>query len=61
MAANPFAKPAAAAPKKAGKAPFPPKAAAKAAAVPAKGFPPAAAGMPPGFKKGGMVKAGRGC
>jgi len=58
MAANPFAKSAAAAPKKAagkaaGKAPFPPK----AAAVPAKGFPPA----PAGFKKGGMVKAGRGC
>lgn len=54
MAANPFAKPAAAAPKKAaGKAPFPPK----AAAVPAKGFPPA----PAGFKKGGIVKAGRGC
>lgn len=54
MAGNPFAKSAPAA-KKAGKAPFP---AVKAAP---KGLPAAPAGMPSGFKKGGTVKAKRGC
>lgn len=54
MAGNPFAKSAPAA-KKPGKAPFP---AVKAAP---KGLPTAPAGMPSGFKKGGAVKAKRGC
>lgn len=55
MAGNPFAKPAPAA-KKPGKAPFP------AVKATPKGLPPAAAaGMPSGFKKGGAVKAKRGC
>lgn len=54
MAGNPFAKSATAA-KKSGKAPFP---AVKAAP---KGLPQAPTGTPGGFKKGGMVKAKRGC
>lgn len=54
MAGNPFAKSAPAA-KKPGKAPFP---AVKAAP---KGLPAVPAGMPSGFKKGGTVKAKRGC